>query len=132
MTATCYPQWGCCRKGDPFQGPKLSSCLTHVLTKKEILLGKSTQVEGSRVRDPRRTALPHGLESYVLFGFMVMGLVSRLPLANHYDSACQPSLSVRGVLKASIVEHIGQYWLPYLFQFSSVQSLSRVQLFATP
>ena len=39
----------CCRKRDPFQGPKLGSCLTlgnelseetHVLTKQEILLGK--------------------------------------------------------------------------------------------
>ena len=39
----------CCRKGDPFQGPKLGACLTlgnklseetHVLTKQEILLGK--------------------------------------------------------------------------------------------
>ena len=49
----------CCRKADPFQGPKLGSCLTlgselsketHVLTKQEILLGKSTLVESSRVR----------------------------------------------------------------------------------
>ena len=40
----------CCRKRDPFQGPKLGSCLTlgnelseeiHVLTKQEILLGKA-------------------------------------------------------------------------------------------
>ena len=40
----------CCRKGDPFQGLKLGSCLTlgnelseetHVLTKREILLGKA-------------------------------------------------------------------------------------------
>ena len=55
-----------CRKGDPFQGPKLNSCLTigndlseetHVLTKQEILLGKGTWVESSRVREPRRTAL---------------------------------------------------------------------------
>ena len=47
----------CCRKGDPFQGPKLGSCLTlrnelseetHVLTKQEILLGKGTLVESSR------------------------------------------------------------------------------------
>ena len=39
-----------CRKGDPFQGPKLGSCLilgnelseeTHVLTKQEILLGRA-------------------------------------------------------------------------------------------
>ena len=58
-----------CRKGHPFQGPKVGSCLTlrnelseetHVLTKQEILLGKGTQVESSRVREPRRTALPHG------------------------------------------------------------------------
>ena len=47
----------CCRKRDPFQGPKLGSCLTlgnelsektHVLTKQEILLGKGTWVESSR------------------------------------------------------------------------------------
>ena len=37
---------------------------THVLTKQEILLGKGTWVESSRVREPRRTALPHGLQSY--------------------------------------------------------------------
>ena len=47
----------CCRKGDPFQGPKLGTCLTlgnesseemHVLTKQEILLGKGARVESSR------------------------------------------------------------------------------------
>ena len=65
----------CSRKEDPFQGPKLGSCLTlrnelseetHVLTKQEILLGKGTQVESSRVREPRRTALPvaHSLGFY--------------------------------------------------------------------
>ena len=57
----------CCRKEDHFQGPQLGSCLTlgnklseetHVLTKQEILLGKGTRVESSRVREPRRTALP--------------------------------------------------------------------------
>ena len=57
----------CCRKEDPFQGPKLGPCLTlgnelseetHVLTKQEILLGKGTQGESRRVREPRRTALP--------------------------------------------------------------------------
>ena len=56
----------CCRKRDPFQGLKLGSCLTlrnelseetHVLTKQEILLGQGTQVDSSRVREPRRTAL---------------------------------------------------------------------------
>ena len=71
-TPECY----CCRKADPFQGPKLGSCLTlgnelseetHALTKQEILLGKGTQVESSRVREPRRTTLPGGLQSQVLW-----------------------------------------------------------------
>ena len=63
----------CCRKEDPFQGPKLGSRLTlgkelseetHVLTKQVISLGKGTRVESRRVREPRRTALPCGLQSY--------------------------------------------------------------------
>ena len=66
----------CCRKGDLFQGWKRGSCLTlrnelsketHVLIKQEILLGKGTGVESSRVREPRRTALPHGSQSQVLW-----------------------------------------------------------------
>ena len=49
--------WSCCRKGDPFQGPKLGSCLTlrnelseetHVLIEQEIFLGKGTHAESSR------------------------------------------------------------------------------------
>jgi len=57
------------QEGDPIQGLKLGSCLTleselseetHVLTKQEILLGEGTRVESSRVREPRRTALPCG------------------------------------------------------------------------
>ena len=87
-----YLSSDCCRKGDPFQGPKLGSCLTlgnelyeetHVLTKQEILLGKGTWVESSRVREPRRTAWLRGSQSRVL---MVMGLVSRWSLANHSNS----------------------------------------------
>ena len=66
----------CCRKGDPFQGLTLGSCLTlgnklseetRMLTKQEILLGKGTRAESSRVREPRRTALSHGLQSRVLW-----------------------------------------------------------------
>ena len=57
-------------------GPKLGSCLTlgnelseetHVLTKQEVLLGKGTQVESSRVREPRRTALMCGSQCQVLW-----------------------------------------------------------------
>ena len=86
-----YPEWSgcqsqqrrvparvaiCCRKADPFQGLKLGSCLTlgnelseetHVLTKQEILLGKGTWVESSRVREPRRTALMCGSQCQVLW-----------------------------------------------------------------
>ena len=66
----------CCRKGDSFQGLKLGFCLTlrnelseetHVLTKQEILLGKGIWVESSRVREPRRTALSSGLQSWILW-----------------------------------------------------------------
>ena len=66
----------CCRKGDPFQDPKLCSNLllrnelpeeTHVLTKQESLLGKGTRAESSRIREPRRTALPCGWQSWVLW-----------------------------------------------------------------
>ena len=66
----------CCRKADPFQGPKLGSCLTlgnelaeetHVLTKQEILFGKGAWVESRRVREPGRTVLSHGSQSGVLW-----------------------------------------------------------------
>ena len=78
--------WICYRKGEIFQALKLGSCLTlrnelseetHVLTKQEILLGKGTRVESSRVREPRRAALPmarslgfygDGISFWVVFG----------------------------------------------------------------
>ena len=56
-----------------------------MLTKQEILLGKSILAESSRVREPRRTALQNWL---AVLGFMVMGLFSGLSLANHSDSEC--------------------------------------------
>ena len=51
-----------------------------MLIKQETLLGRGTPMESNRVRDPKRTALPRSS------GFMVMGLVSGLSLANHSDS----------------------------------------------
>ena len=71
-----FTGWICCRKGDPFQGLKLGSCLTlenelseetYVLTKQEILLGKGTWAESKRARESRRTAVSHGLQSRVLW-----------------------------------------------------------------
>ena len=58
------------------RGLKLGSCLTlrnelsketHALTKQEIFLGKGSQAESRRVRGPRRTALPCGSQSQVLW-----------------------------------------------------------------
>lgn len=56
----------CCRKGNPFQGPRVGSCVTlrnelseetYVLAKKDTVLRRGTQAEISRVRELRRTAL---------------------------------------------------------------------------
>ena len=76
----------CCRKGDPFQGPKGGSGLTfrnelseetNMLTKQKTLLGRRAQAESRRVRKPTWLKVS---------GFRAMGLVSRLSLANHSDS----------------------------------------------
>ena len=88
----CMPaQLLCCRKGDPFQGPRVDPCLTlrykcseetHVLTRQDFIgkgclggeqEGKGTQENGSPVWP-------------AVSGFMGMGLVSWLSLANRSDS----------------------------------------------
>ena len=51
-----------------------------MLTKQEILLGKGTRVESSRVKEPRRTCSAAWL---AVSGFMVMGLVSGWSLTSH-------------------------------------------------
>ena len=82
----------CCRKEDPFQGPRAGSCLTlgnelsketHVLTKQETLLGKGHpggEQEGKGIQENCSATW------LAVLGFMVMGLVSGLSLANHSDS----------------------------------------------
>ena len=64
----------CCRKGDPFQDPRMGSCVTlrndlsketHLLTKQKTLLGSGPWEEISRVKEPRRTVLPSGSQSPV-------------------------------------------------------------------
>ena len=88
------PRCLCCRKGDPFQGPRVYSCLTlrnesseetHVLTKHAILLEKGTQAESRTVRGTQQgcsTTWPS------VSGFMAMGLVSGLFPATHSESGC--------------------------------------------
>lgn len=72
----CTDRYPRCTKEDTFQGPNLGSCLplrnevsqeTHVPTKQEIFLGEGTRVQSRRGREPRRTALSHGLQSRVLW-----------------------------------------------------------------
>ena len=81
----------CCRKADPFQGPKLGSCLT---------LGNelSEETHADKARDFIGKGHPGGEQEgkgtqencsatwLAVSGFMVMGLVSGLSLANHSDS----------------------------------------------
>ena len=80
----------CCRKGNPLPGPEtglLSNTWEWIVRgdtcadKARDFIGKRHRVESSRVREPRSTAL-----WLAVSGFMVMGLVSRLSLANHSDS----------------------------------------------
>ena len=63
------------RKGDPFKD-RVGSYLTlrnelseetHVLTKQETLLERDAWAESSSVKESRRTALPHGSQSPVLW-----------------------------------------------------------------
>ena len=62
------------QEGGPLPGPESGLCLSlgnelskerHVLTKQETLLGRGAWAESSRVREPRRTFLPCGLQSLV-------------------------------------------------------------------
>ena len=78
--------WYCCRKGDLKPG----SCLTlgnelseetHVLTKQEILLERAPRGE-QEGKGPQANSSVTWL---AVSGFMVIGLVSGLSLANHSD-----------------------------------------------
>ena len=85
-----------------------------MLTKQEILLGKVTWVESSRVREPRRTAPPHGSQSP---GFMLKGLVSGWSLANHSNSGsflvARASLSQDGCWQEGFWEVDGHAVSPF-------------------
>ena len=79
----------CCRKGDPFQGPKLNSCLTigndlseetHVLTKQETLLEETLSGGEQQGKGTQENCSATWL---TVLGFMVMRLVSGWSLANH-------------------------------------------------
>ena len=72
-----------------------------MLTKQETLLRQDIQAESGGVREARRTALPCGS------GFMVMGLVSGLSLANHSDS--ESFLVVHALFSQDVCQREG-FW----------------------
>ena len=72
-----------------------------MLTKQEILLGKDSRVESSRVREPRRTALPLAISDFM------MGFISRLSLANRSDS--EPFLVVHALFSLDRCQREG-FW----------------------
>ena len=57
------------REGVPFQGPRVGSCqnIQTLADKARHFIGKGAREESSRIRAIRRTALPHGSQSWVLW-----------------------------------------------------------------
>ena len=81
----------CCRKGDPFQAPKLGSSekncpRRHVLTKQEILLGGHPSGEQQGKGSQENSSATW----LAVSGFMVMGLVSRWSLATNHSNSVFP------------------------------------------
>ena len=104
----------------PFLGPKLGSCLTlgnelseetHVLTKQEILLGKGGEQKGKGTQENCSVTW------LAVLGFMVMGLVSGLSLANHSDSesflVVHTLFSQDGCQREGFWEVVGQVVSPF-------------------
>ena len=89
-----------------------------MLTKQEILLGKDSRVESSRVREPRRTALPLAISDFM------MGFISRLSLANRSDS--EPFLVVHALVSQDGCQREG-FW-EVVRQVMSPFDLSRTLL----
>ena len=105
----------CCRKGDPFQGLRVGSCLT---------LGNELSEEtcADKAGDFIGRGRPGGEQEgkgtqencsatwLAVSGFMVMGLVSGLSLANHSDSrsflVVHTSLSQDGFQRGGFWENI--------------------------
>ena len=81
----------CSRKGDPFQGPKLGSCLTlgNELSE-ETCADKARDFTGKGhsggEQQGKGTQEDSSATWLAVSGSMVMGLVSALSLANHSDS----------------------------------------------
>ena len=59
--------WGCCRKGDPFQGPRVRSRLTlrnELSEETRDFIGEGCPGRKQKGGEPQRTALPRGSQFY--------------------------------------------------------------------
>ena len=85
-----FEQRKCCRKTDPFQGPEVGSCLTlENELFEETHANKARDFIGKRLlgggQEGNKTQENYSAMWLTVSGFMVMGLVSGLSLANHSD-----------------------------------------------
>ena len=76
-------------KGDPFQGPQVGSCVTlgNELSEETLLLTKQETTGKGRLggeQEGKGSQENCSAMWLAVSGFMVMGLVSRLSLANHF------------------------------------------------
>ena len=86
-----FKYWLCCRKRDLFQGPRVGSCLTlrnelseeTCAEKARDFIGKGYSGKEQQSKGTQENCSVVWL---VVSGFMVIGLLSRLSLANHSDS----------------------------------------------
>ena len=86
-----FKYWLCCRKRDLFQGPRVGSCLTlrnelseeTCAEKARDFIGKGYSGKEQQSKGTQENCSVVWL---VVSGFMVIGLLSRLSLANHSHS----------------------------------------------
>ena len=99
-------------KGDTFQGPKLGSCLTLGNVLSEETQGRPGGEQSGKGTQEDRSAM-----WLAVLGFMVMGLVSRLSVANHSDSESflvgHASLSQDGCQREGFWEVTGHVVSPF-------------------
>ena len=94
-----------------------------------LVLPGSPQAKQLHPNSHAQLSLGQSCHRQKIVTFMCTGSIQSCPtLCNPVDCGLS-GFSVTGILQARMLEHIGQYSLPYPSQFSSVQLLSHVWLF---
>ena len=113
-------KWFCYRKGDPFQGLKLGSCLT-LRNERRHMCWQSKRFYWKRAPGWRAggkgTQESSSVTWLAVSGFLVMGLVSGFSLAHHSDSASflvvQALFSQEGRHREGFWEVVGRVVSPF-------------------